>query len=294
MRISGQGTGSGGGSRERTAAFRQGRRPGQKVRGLVLRYLASGLALVRIEGQELLAQIQSEPPPGVELLFLIERLTPDIVLKELKPEDPADMDPAALAQAWRGSRAKLAALENARPASSSEDYARWLLQAPEALEAFLDASDYLHHVNRVLDGMAEFTHLPWLGQRFLPQARELEIARLGRRLGRRLDPGEEPAEHSLQAWVLSCLLPAAGRVELRIFLKAPLVRYRILLERMDLAGYVYVDGYWDYRQNGYVWAIADRGADRRGRGEPARGLRRGAFLAHGLQAFFRIFCQGMT
>lgn len=86
MRVRGNGSGPfdfGGNNERRSAQFRQGRRPGQKVRGTLVKWVSEGMAWVLIDGHHLLAQLQTRPPEGAQLLFLITRLEPDIVLKEL-------------------------------------------------------------------------------------------------------------------------------------------------------------------------------------------------------------------
>ncbi len=233
MRISGYGSSAGQQNQDRARNFRRGHRPGQKVRGLVLRRLKNGLALVRIDGQELVASIQTAPPPGVELFFLVERLDPEIVLKALSWHEASEgSDIAALAQSIRSSRDRLAALANGLSGAIEERqqaYARRILESPGGLEAFLEAETLLRQVNRSLSGMAEFLHLPWL----LPQARDLEIARLGSPQEHGQAGDQEPG---IEAWALSCLLPHAGRLELRLFLRPPLARFKLFLERLELAG----------------------------------------------------------
>ncbi|MEZ7196462.1 hypothetical protein [Pseudodesulfovibrio karagichevae] len=80
----GSGTGgsySGGGSR--SDRFRNRHRPGQKVRGLLVKNLPNSMAWVDIDGERLLAQLESAHPEGSRLLFLIRQLVPNIILKEL-------------------------------------------------------------------------------------------------------------------------------------------------------------------------------------------------------------------
>lgn len=84
MRISGSGTGgsySGGGSR--SDRFRKRHRPGQKVRGVLIKNLPDAMAWVDIDGERLLAQLETAHPEGSRLLFLVQQLVPRIVLKEL-------------------------------------------------------------------------------------------------------------------------------------------------------------------------------------------------------------------
>lgn len=88
MRIKGHGSsfsGFGGGERqsERSERFRKAYRAGQKVRGTIAEWRSPGLAWVEIAGHRLLAQVAADATLGRERLFLIERLSPEIVLREL-------------------------------------------------------------------------------------------------------------------------------------------------------------------------------------------------------------------
>jgi len=84
MRISGSGTGgSYGGGGSRSDRFRSRHRPGQKVRGILLKNLPDSMAWVDIDGEQLLAQLETVRPEGSRLLFLIQQLVPRIILKEL-------------------------------------------------------------------------------------------------------------------------------------------------------------------------------------------------------------------
>ncbi len=88
MRIGGYGSGFGGygdGGQERGQLFRKRHRVGDRLRGVMLRWEAEGLAWVNVEGQELLAEIATRPEPGQYLYFLVRSLVPEIVLQEILP-----------------------------------------------------------------------------------------------------------------------------------------------------------------------------------------------------------------
>ena len=87
MRVSGSGTGgsyNGGGSR--SDRFRNRHRPGQKVSGVLVKNLPDSMAWVDIDGERLLAQLESPRTEGSRLLFLVQQLVPQIILKELTGE----------------------------------------------------------------------------------------------------------------------------------------------------------------------------------------------------------------
>lgn len=106
----------------RAARFRRAHRPGDTVRGVFLRPAAQsaafagpgaapgGLGWADIEGQTLLASMPAFPKPGTELLFLVERTEPDIVLRLLAEGDGAGApppSPARLAADYAAARDRL-------------------------------------------------------------------------------------------------------------------------------------------------------------------------------------------
>lgn len=106
MRIRNSGSGFfGSGGDSRSSAFRHGRRPGQKVRGRLLKWVSEDMAWVEIEGHKLLAQLQSRPPIGALLTFVIKQLKPEIVLKELYESSPVVATALELASSFEASRA---------------------------------------------------------------------------------------------------------------------------------------------------------------------------------------------
>ncbi|MFP5223469.1 MAG: hypothetical protein ACLGSA_14355 [Acidobacteriota bacterium] len=64
---------------------------GQKVRGTVEEWQSPGLAWVEIDGQRLLAQVSQDAALGRERMFLVLKLTPEIVLRELSGK-PSGLD----------------------------------------------------------------------------------------------------------------------------------------------------------------------------------------------------------
>ena len=105
MRIRNSGSGfSGFRDESRSSAFRHGRRPGQKVRGKLLKWVSEDMAWVEIEGHKLLAQLQSRPPIGSLLTFVIKQLKPEIVLKELYESSPVAASALSLASSFEAAR----------------------------------------------------------------------------------------------------------------------------------------------------------------------------------------------
>ena len=106
MRIRNSGSGfSGSFGDSRSSAFRHGRRPGQKVRGRLLKWVSEDMAWVEIDGHKLLAQLHSRPAIGALLTFVIKQLKPEIVLKELHGASPVAANTLELASSFEAARA---------------------------------------------------------------------------------------------------------------------------------------------------------------------------------------------
>jgi hypothetical protein len=165
MRITGQGSGGGQSpaakDRSDPQAFRRGRQVGQIVRGKLVSPGPDGLFWVVIAGHKLLASLDHESVPGRGLVFRIERLEPELVLKDITPLPSAQSDPVLL----------LSALSEAR--SRFEHLLRGFA-APQAPP--LDLTEARNRFNRFLtaDAAAEAAYrqtreLFRLAMHFLPQ-----------------------------------------------------------------------------------------------------------------------------
>jgi len=120
MRVSGGysgGTPSGGDDRDRSdpQAFKRGRKVGQVVRGRLLAPGPQGLFWVNLAGHKLLAALDHEPTPRRELVFRIERLEPELLLRDITPPPSAVDDPALLLAALADARSRFEALLHRGP-----------------------------------------------------------------------------------------------------------------------------------------------------------------------------------
>lgn len=120
MRVSGGysgGTPTGGDGRDRSdpQAFKRGRKVGQIVRGRLLAPGPQGLFWVNLAGHKLLAALDHEPSPGRELVFRIERLEPELLLRDITPPPSAVDDPALLLAALADARSRFEALLHRGP-----------------------------------------------------------------------------------------------------------------------------------------------------------------------------------
>ena len=114
MRVTGgygDGGQSGAGNRDRSdgQAFRRGRRVGQIVRGRLVSPGPGGFFWVVAAGHKLLAALDHEPAPGRELVFRIERLEPELILRDITPPPSATDNPVLLLAALTDARSKFEA-----------------------------------------------------------------------------------------------------------------------------------------------------------------------------------------
>ncbi|MGL1862146.1 MAG: hypothetical protein OCC46_06450 [Pseudodesulfovibrio sp.] len=175
MRIRGSGSGFfgfGSGGDSRSDSFKQGRRPGQKVQGKLLKWVSEDMAWVEIEGHKLLAQLQSKPPVGALLTFLIKQLQPDIVLKEIFGVSTAGSNAVSMANDFDTARTLF---ENALRDSVDDlckqphterlkAFLALLSNDKKLLSTFLDAAVCIQTINFTIDSNAigNILYQPWL------------------------------------------------------------------------------------------------------------------------------------
>lgn len=253
MRVFGDGAGfsrDGGfsGNRgSRADQFRRNRRAGETVRGKLLGFEASGLAWVRIEGQELLARVNANAQPGQIMRFLIVSLTPDIILKELPQDGGASSSRSlgALAGALSANKeafeALLARSEFAQAGDLSPNiplrrppFLRWLAGNTEALRLYREIREACREASALLApaGLGRYHYLPWI----LPRASGFEA--LIRRTRPSPKEGKSGSRRAPILWDVRCRfsLPDMGRVSLSILFSKSKARYKIALERPQAAG----------------------------------------------------------
>lgn len=178
MRVFGRGGGyfgdSPGERRQRSdaQAFSKGRRVGQVVRGRLMAPAEDGLAWVSVAGHTLLARLDHLPTGG-ELLFRIERLAPELVLKDITPTAPAAGDPVRLLAALTEARSRLEGRLDGRldpgPAplldltAARRRFHDLLDRDPEARQAWTHILDLGRLVTGLLPAeVGRFHHLPWI------------------------------------------------------------------------------------------------------------------------------------
>ncbi|MDD3310660.1 hypothetical protein [Pseudodesulfovibrio sp.] len=230
MRIFGSGSGNSGfgGGDDRSTAFRRGRRPGQKVRGRVLKRVADDMAWVEIEGHRLLAQLRSSPREGTWLVFVIRQLVPEIVLKELYESGTAATPRLETAASFEAARALFenrfrpeAAQVAALPAAERSGAFLTLLEsAPKLRAAYLDALGCAGEITALFPPSHRLLYQPWL----LPEARrQATVVRA---------PAEED-ESRMQAAMVEFELPAFGLVRAEFLNKDGETGYRLKLQHPD-------------------------------------------------------------
>jgi len=237
MRVTGQ-QGSGGqsatGGKDRSdpEAFRRGRRVGQIVRGRLALPGPQGLFWVIIAGHKLLASLDHEPVAGRELVFRIEQLEPELVLRDITPPPSVQSDPALLLAALTETRSQFErhlarfVLPPATPLELTEarrHFKEWLNTDTPAREAF----DKLRELFRLAgtglpptEGRLLYT--PWMAPGVTQS--EALVVRLSAETG---GPG--------QSLRLFGRLPEIGRLAVLASWRPGRVVYRLMLERPETA-----------------------------------------------------------
>ncbi|MCJ2164036.1 MULTISPECIES: hypothetical protein [unclassified Pseudodesulfovibrio] len=184
MRIRGSGTGSGdsqngSGSGRRSDSFRRKYRLGQKIRGILLKNLPNSMAWVEIDDIRLLAQIEARHQEGSHLLFIVNQLTPDIILKELPLSQTTGVNVLGLASAFDTARTLFehrfrTGLQESGYAGNSLDIAgflKLLAQHPDIHAAYMDAFNCVSTISASLeaDRKGHVLYQPWLAPESLRQ-----------------------------------------------------------------------------------------------------------------------------
>ncbi|EGB13883.1 hypothetical protein DND132_0668 [Pseudodesulfovibrio mercurii] len=191
MRISGSGSGGSSFGGSRSDRFRNRHRPGQKVRGVLLKNLPDAMAWVDIDGERLLAQLETVHPEGSRLLFLIQQLAPRIVLKELSGGAPhgqtattlsriGDFDSARTLFENRFRTALRQADRFGRPLPLP-DFLALLAATPPLHAAYQDAANCADALSAILHTSARVTlaYQPWLAPAALRQTTIVRTADTG-------------------------------------------------------------------------------------------------------------------
>lgn len=232
MRISDRGAGSYGGygnRRERADTFRRRYRIGERVKGRLIQYAASGLAHIDFEGLDLLARIETtpQPHPGQTVIFIVKALSPEILLQEIGVTGGGtDLPLASAIQHFWAARAEFEAKaeairrELASIAHTDErnvHFKSLLTQSEDISVLYRRALASLGCVNEAL------MNTPWRADyrpTLIPEALGGEIL---------FDTGF--ASEKAGECMFSFQLPSTGQNEIRLYLAPPRATCRILMER---------------------------------------------------------------
>lgn len=231
MRIKGAGfgfSGSGGGSR--SDSFKQGRRPGQTVKGTLLKWVSDDTGWVVIEGHKLLAQLHTRPPVGAKLIFVIKQLHPDIILKELHGGAEGGASPLGMASDFEASRtlfenqlrSHAAKLEATSYTERQKAFIDLLSTDKKLLNTFLDSTACIQAMNQQLqtETIGYLYYAPW----FVPTGR--------RHIGRfRPSSGQSALTESF----FECDLQPFGMIRLEFLFKESEGGYKLKIQNSGTA-----------------------------------------------------------
>lgn len=222
IRNSGSGYKQYGSKDSRSDSFRQGRRKGQKVHGTLLKWVADDMAWVNIDGHKLLAQLQSSPQVGSQLTFLIQELSPNIVLKEIFDLSAEKQAPLSLINSFESARTLFesqwsltsAKLLKTQPTMRQSAFLSALSEAPKALASYMDTQNCLQQLNDQIDTdtKGQLIYRPWL----LPEGR------------RHISIDRSPSDSSqFTESIYECELPHLGLTRIEFLHKSQETGYRI-------------------------------------------------------------------
>ncbi|MBU1248586.1 MAG: hypothetical protein KKB70_07810 [Proteobacteria bacterium] len=217
------------GKEERARLFKSRHHVGQNIRGIFLRSDPSGLAWISFDGLALLTGLESPPPPGTRLHFIIQALHPDILLRETRDDGGGSGQTTANhVQAFDALRtsfetgARDILLAQAAPAPPLIERRDRLFEALSAQDQkrFLATAEALANINGRLSatGTTRLYYLPWL----LPALRMDLILRKERKND--LDYLEISLGYETQG---------AGAVQMRILARPGRAGVRAYLERHE-------------------------------------------------------------
>ncbi|OEU71517.1 MAG: hypothetical protein BA863_07870 [Desulfovibrio sp. S3730MH75] len=169
----------------RIAVFRKKYKVGEVLHGRLLKWEKQKLGWVEVNDQTLLANISSSPTPGDSLIFLVEQLYPDIILKEISADELSQggffVNPADITREFVAKRAAFEAqsrsiISNAygQNAISNADKPTHFLQVIEedskSLILYFETLECVSKLNSALKH-SSLHYLPWL----MPLALNQEI-----------------------------------------------------------------------------------------------------------------------
>ena len=238
MRITGRyGSGgeqsaTGGKDRSDPEAFRRGRKVGQIVRGRLVAPGPGGLFWVVLAGHKLLASLDHEPIPGRELVFRIERLEPELMLRDITPPPSAASDPVLLLAALTEARSRFehllpaAAAPTAPPldlTAARKRFAAFLAAHPEAGTALDAVRELFRLASRLLPaGEGRLIYAPWV----FPGLTQSEVL---------VTPRSRDSGDPGFALRLFGRLPGPGLVLVQASIRPGNAAYRLLSEKPETA-----------------------------------------------------------
>ncbi|WP_031483847.1 hypothetical protein [Maridesulfovibrio frigidus] len=188
MKISKYGNSSYGSSNSgssRIDIFRKKYKVGEVLHGRLLKWENQKLGWVEVNDQTLLANISSSPNPGDSLIFLVEQLYPDIILKEISADELSQggcfINPTDITREFVAKRAAFEAQSRSilnksytQHAVSNTDKLTYFLQVLEddtkSLILYFETLECVSKLNSALK-RSSLHYLPWL----MPLALNQEI-----------------------------------------------------------------------------------------------------------------------
>lgn len=217
--------------------FRKKYRVGEIIQGSLLKWEHGRLGWVQIDELQLLANILTSPSPGDELTFVVQQLYPEIMLKEIGPDDlnergfyvnPVDTtrDFVRCRAAFQSrAAAVLDELSGRRDLSSAERrncFLESLEEKPDIAALFFETLKCAADLNSVLKS-SRLYYMPWLVPNAMNQEIVLKIKNVA-------DP-----ENSFYELLYALDLPPSTPLRFRIMYKRPQCGFKLLSDDRNLS-----------------------------------------------------------
>ncbi len=231
--------GSSNSASSRIGVFRKKYKIGEVLHGRLLKWENQKLGWIEVDDQTLLANISSSPTPGDSLVFLVEQLYPDIILKEISADELSQgghfINPADITREFVAKRAAFEAQSRSilnkayghNAASNTDKLTHFLEVIEEDSKSLILYFETLECVSKLNSSLKKSSlhYLPWI----MPLALNQEIV-----LKVKKDAQNEGNSFFELFYAFDHPSSAAQSMRLKIMYKKPQCGFKLLTDSQNL------------------------------------------------------------